>query len=206
MENPIFLCLLEVDGYVNAEPLSLPGLVLLTPRVFEDDRGFFLESWKASTFKALGIPTEFKQDNHSFSVRHTLRGLHYQMAPAAQGKLVRCVMGEIWDVAVDIRPESPTFGQWEGVVLNDANRNSLYLPPGFAHGFLVLSESAHVLYKATEEYEPSLDRGVRWDDPALAIAWPLPEGVQPLLSAKDQCLPGLADVAAWVSPVAPTQA
>ena len=172
-------------------PLQLPEVILIEPRVFTDDRGFFLETYKASEFAEHGIPEAFVQDNHSRSVKHVLRGLHYQNPPKAQGKLVRVVRGAIFDVAVDIRPSSPTFGEWVAEVLSDENQRMLYIPPGFAHGFLVLSDVADVVYKVTTEYAPELDRGILWSDPTLAIAWPL-QG-PPILSAKDAALPRLLE-------------
>lgn len=170
-------------------PLSIPEVILIQPRLFTDPRGFFLETYKYSEFQAHGIPETFVQDNHSRSVRGVLRGLHYQNPPQAQGKLIRVVRGAIYDVAVDIRPSSPTFGQWVSAVLSEENQHMLYVPPGFAHGFLVLSDLADVTYKVTAEYAPDLDAGILWNDPALAIQWPL-EG-PPLLSAKDAALPPL---------------
>ncbi len=169
--------------------LSIPEVILIQPRLFTDPRGFFLETYKYSEFQAHGIPETFVQDNHSRSVRGVLRGLHYQNPPQAQGKLIRVVRGAIYDVAVDIRPSSPTFGQWVSAVLSEENQHMLYVPPGFAHGFLVLSDLADVTYKVTAEYAPDLDAGILWNDPALAIQWPL-EG-PPLLSAKDAALPPL---------------
>ncbi len=170
-------------------PLQIPDVILITARVFDDARGFFLETYKYSEFAAHGIPETFVQDNHSRSVRGVLRGLHFQNPPQAQGKLVRVVQGEIFDVAVDIRPSSPTFGQWVGEILSEANQRMLYIPPGFAHGFLVLSEFADVSYKVTTEYAPELDSGIIWNDPTIQIQWPL-QG-SPLLSAKDAALPTL---------------
>ncbi len=170
-------------------PLQIPDVILISARVFEDARGFFLETYKYSDFAAHGIPETFVQDNHSRSVRGVLRGLHFQNPPQAQGKLVRVVRGEIFDVAVDIRPSSPTFGQWVGEILSETNQRMLYIPPGFAHGFLVLSELADVSYKVTAEYAPELDSGIIWNDPTIQIQWPL-QG-PPLLSPKDAALPTL---------------
>jgi len=170
-------------------PLQLPEVILIEPRVFPDERGFFLETYKHSEFAANGIPETFVQDNHSRSVRGVLRGLHFQNPPRAQGKLIRVVRGAIFDVAVDIRPGSPTFGQWVGETLSEENQRMLYVPPGFAHGFLVLSDLADVTYKVTEEYAPELDSGVIWNDPNIAILWPL-DG-PPILSPKDAALPPL---------------
>ena len=169
---------------------DLPGVVILTPRVFEDARGFFLESYNQETLRSHGIETVFAQDNHSKSSRGTLRGLHFQLSPAAQVKLVRVVRGTVWDVAVDIRAGSPTFGQWVGVELSAENFRQLYIPAGFAHGFCVISEEAEVLYKASHVYSPAHEKGILWDDPALRIAWPV---AQPLLSQRDRQLGTLAD-------------
>jgi dTDP-4-dehydrorhamnose 3,5-epimerase len=171
-------------------PLSLSGLMLIEPPVYADERGFFLETYKASRFAAHGIPEVFTQDNHSCSCRGVLRGLHYQVPPLAQGKLVRVVEGRIWDVAVDIRRGSPTFGRHQGVELSGEHAAMLWIPPGFAHGFVVLSEKAHFLYKCTAEYDRASERGIRWDDPELAIPWPL-RNVQ--VSPKDAALPRFAD-------------
>ncbi|TSE25632.1 dTDP-4-dehydrorhamnose 3,5-epimerase [Tepidimonas sediminis] len=178
-------------------PTAIPGVLLLEPRVFGDERGFFLESFNQRDFEAAtGLRgLAFVQDNHSRSRRGVLRGLHYQLPPRAQGKLVRVARGVVWDVAVDIRRDSPTFGRWVGVELSDANHRMLWIPPGLAHGFVVLSDEADFLYKTTDYYAPELERCIRWDDPQLAIEWPLqglPQG--PLLSAKDAAAPGLADL------------
>jgi dTDP-4-dehydrorhamnose 3,5-epimerase len=172
------------------EPLQIPDVILIRPRVFPDARGFFLETYKYSDFAANGIPERFVQDNHSRSTRGVLRGLHFQNPPRAQGKLVRVVSGEIFDVAVDIRPGSATFGQWVGEALSDENHHMLYIPPGFAHGFVVLSDVADVTYKVTAEYAPELDSGIIWNDPAIAIQWPVQV---PILSAKDAALPSLLE-------------
>jgi dTDP-4-dehydrorhamnose 3,5-epimerase len=169
---------------VEFERLSIPDVILVRPRVFGDERGFFLESWEKRKFAAGGIAADFVQDNHSRSVRHTLRGLHYQVEQP-QGKLVRVVDGAVFDVAVDLRQKSPTFGQWVGAELTAENRHVLWVPPGFAHGFLVTSDSADFLYKCTDYYAPQAERSIRWDDPHLAIDWPLPSGISPRLSAKD---------------------
>jgi dTDP-4-dehydrorhamnose 3,5-epimerase len=163
----------------------IPDVLLIEPRVFGDDRGFFYESFNQQAFdKAVGAEFRFVQDNHSRSARGVLRGLHYQLEPQAQGKLVRATRGTVFDVAVDIRPGSSTRGQWVGVELSEANHQQLWIPPGLAHGFLVLSDSADFLYKTTDYYAPSLERSIRWDDPTLAIAWPL-IGLTPVLSVKD---------------------
>ncbi|WP_310496399.1 dTDP-4-dehydrorhamnose 3,5-epimerase [Sandarakinorhabdus sp.] len=175
---------------MKVEATALPGVMLLTPRVFGDDRGFFLESWNASVFAAAGIGATFVQDNHSRSARGVLRGLHYQLANP-QGKLVRVTQGAVFDVAVDVRRSSPHFGQWVGAELSDTNKQMLYVPPGFAHGFVVLSDTADFLYKCTSLYDPASERSVRWDDPAIGIDWPTT--VSPTLSAKDAAAPCLAD-------------
>ncbi len=171
-------------------PLHIPDVILIEPRVFPDARGFFLETYKYSDFAAHGIPETFVQDNHSRSIRGVLRGLHYQNPPGAQGKLVRAVRGAIFDVAVDIRPDSATFGQWVGEMLSDENHHMLYIPPGFAHGFLTLSDVADVSYKTTAEYAPELDSGIIWNDPTIAIQWPVQT---PILSPKDAALPRLLE-------------
>lgn len=168
---------------MNVINTKIAEVKILEPKVFGDDRGFFLESYNARTFAALGLPTEFVQDNHSRSARNVLRGLHYQLT-RPQGKLVRAVVGSIWDVAVDVRRHSPTFGQWAAAELTAENKRMFWIPAGFAHGFVVLSESADVLYKATDFYAPEGERSIAWNDPELAIAWPH-EG-EPLLSAKDR--------------------
>jgi dTDP-4-dehydrorhamnose 3,5-epimerase len=166
------------------EPADIPDVVLIRPDVFGDPRGFFLESWEERKFAGAGLDVEFVQDNHSRSARHTLRGLHYQN-PQPQGKLVRVVTGRVFDVAVDIRRSSPTFGRWVGVVLSDENHAMLWVPPGFAHGFLVLSESADFLYRCTDFWAPAHEQTILWNDPDLQVAWPLPAGAQPQLSTKD---------------------
>lgn len=170
----------------RAGPLA--GLVIVQPRVFPDDRGFFFEAFKASEYHQAGIPELFTQDNHSRSTKGVLRGLHLQREPHAQGKLVRVSLGAVWDVAVDLRPGSPTLGQWFGLELSAENRTMFYIPPGFAHGFLTLSEVAEFQYKCTAEYHKASEAGVRWDDPRLAIAWPRLD-VPYLVSEKDQSLP-----------------
>ena len=172
-------------------PTRIPDVLLLEPKVFGDARGFFMESFNQQAFDAaVGHAVAFVQDNHSRSARSVLRGLHYQLPPHAQGKLVRVTSGRVFDVAVDIRPGSATFGQWAGAELNDSNHHQLWIPPGLAHGFLVLSDSADFLYKTTAYYAPAAERSLRWDDPALAIAWP-DLGMAPLLSAKDIAAAGL---------------
>ena len=173
--------------------LGLPGVLVIEPTVFGDDRGFFMESWNRRSFaEETGLDVSFVQDNHSRSVGGVLRGIHYQLAPCAQGKLVRVAAGSVWDVAVDLRRSSPAFGRWVGVELSAANHKQLWIPPGFGHGFLVLGESADVLYKATAHYAPDYDRSLRWDDPRLGIDWPL-DGVAPILSGKDAGAPLLDD-------------
>ena len=167
--------------------LAIPEVVLFEPRVFGDDRGFFFESFNQKIFKeATGLHREFVQDNHSKSSFGVLRGLHYQLAPMAQGKLVRVTQGEVFDVAVDIRKKSPTFGQWVGAILSAENKNQLWVPEGFAHGFMTLSESAEVLDKTTNFYSPEHERSIAWNDPAIGIEWPQLE--KTLLSEKDKKL------------------
>jgi dTDP-4-dehydrorhamnose 3,5-epimerase len=167
---------------MNVTPTALPDVRIIEPRVFGDDRGYFFESWNARTFAAGGIDATFVQDNHSRSRRGVLRGLHYQIEHA-QGKLVRCVCGEVFDVAVDLRRSSPTFGRAVGVALSADNRRMLWIPPGFAHGFVVLSDAADFLYKTTDYWHPEHERTLLWNDPALGIAWPLADA--PTLNAKD---------------------
>jgi dTDP-4-dehydrorhamnose 3,5-epimerase len=166
------------------EPTAIPEVVLIRPKVFGDSRGFFLESWEERKFAAAGIGVRFVQDNHSRSGRHILRGLHYQMQQT-QGKLVRVVTGAVFDVAVDIRRSSPTFGRWVGVTLSEENHHMLWVPAGFAHGFVVLSESADFLYRCTDFYAPQYERSILWNDPDIGVKWPLPAGAEPLLSPKD---------------------
>ena len=173
-------------------PTELPEVLLLEPRVFGDARGFFLESFNQRAFDAaLGRHVEFVQDNHSRSARGVLRGLHFQRPPHAQGKLVRVASGAVFDVAVDMRRSSPRFGRWTGAELSSENQRQLWIPPGFAHGFLVLSESADFLYKTTDYYAPAAEASLRWNDPVLAIRWPDP-GAPLYLSAKDEAAPLLA--------------
>ena len=175
---------------------NLGDALLLTPRVFTDERGFFFESWNQQSFNELlsansQSVVEFLQDNHSHSCRGVLRGLHYQLPPHAQGKLVRCVDGEIYDVAIDLRSSSRGFGQWNGLILSAANHKQLWVPPGFAHGFLTISEHAEVLYKTTDFWNRNSERAIRWDDPKLAINWPLEklQGARVQLSEKDAASP-----------------
>jgi dTDP-4-dehydrorhamnose 3,5-epimerase len=168
---------------MNVIPTAIPDVLILEPKVFGDSRGFFFESFNEKVFReATGVTAHFVQDNHSRSARGVLRGLHYQIKQP-QGKLVRCTQGEVFDVAVDIRRDSPTFGQWVGEILSEENKRQLWVPPGLAHGFLVLSESADFLYKTTEYYAPQYERSILWNDPDLAIEWPL--SLTPLLAAKD---------------------
>jgi len=178
---------------MKVTPTALPEVMLVEPKVFGDERGFFFESFNKKAFlAATGLAVDFVQDNHSRSVRHVLRGLHYQIRQS-QGKLVRVVQGEVFDVAVDIRRDSPTFGRWVGEHLSGENKKQLWIPPGFAHGFLTLSETAEVLYKTTDYYAPDHERCIVWDDPEIGIKWP--STAAPLLSAKDRSGGRLADVA-----------
>lgn len=163
---------------------TLPGVIQIEPKVYGDQRGFFMETFQAERFREAGLPDHFVQDNHSGSRQGTLRGLHYQIRQA-QGKLLRVVHGEIFDVAVDLRRSSPTFGNWEGVLLTAENHRQLWVPPGFAHGFYVLSEWAELVYKVTEFYAPEWERTLLWNDSALGIAWPLIDDLPPTLSPKD---------------------
>jgi dTDP-4-dehydrorhamnose 3,5-epimerase len=170
---------------MKATPLAIADVILLEPKVFGDDRGFFFESFNQQVFEeAVGYSVQFVQDNHSKSQRGVLRGLHYQLAPKAQGKLVRVIHGEIFDVTVDIRQDSPTYGQWVAEILSAENKKQLWIPPGFAHGFLTLSESAEFLYKTTEYYAPDYEQAILWSDPEIAIKWPINNS--PQLSHKDQ--------------------
>ncbi len=178
-------------------PTQLPEVVLIKPRVFGDARGFFLETCHQQKFAAAGIDQHFVQDNHSHSTRHTLRGLHFQVEKP-QGKLVRVSHGEVFDVAVDLRRSSPRFGHWVGVVLSDKNHHMLWVPPGFAHGYLTLSAEVDFLYKCTDFYAPQHERSVRWDDPHLAVRWPLGHGAEPLLSGKDAVAPLLSAAESYV--------
>jgi len=185
---------------MQVERLPLNGPLLLTPKVFGDDRGYFLESWNRRNFaEALGIPEaevpSFVQDNQSRSCRGVLRGLHYQVAPEAQAKLVRCVAGEIFDVAVDLRRNSPSFGQWTGARLSGTNHRQLWVPVGFAHGFLTLSDNAEVLYKTVGYWNRACERSLRWNDPDIGIEWPS-TGIEPMLADKDAAAPGLAEALA----------
>jgi dTDP-4-dehydrorhamnose 3,5-epimerase len=176
---------------MQIEPTAIPDVVIIEPKVFGDDRGFFYESFNERRFAELtGISARFVQDNHSRSARNVLRGLHYQIQQP-QGKLVRVVAGEVYDVCVDIRKTSPTFGQWVGVVLSAQNKRQLWIPEGFAHGFVVTSESAEFLYKTTDYWAPEHERSILWNDPAIGIDWPL--SGEPLLSGKDRDAKLLAD-------------
>jgi dTDP-4-dehydrorhamnose 3,5-epimerase len=171
---------------------KIPDVLLIQPKVFEDERGFFMETFRESEFCELGIRLKFTQDSHSGSQKGVLRGLHYQIQHP-QGKLVRAVVGEIFDVAVDIRKSSATFGQWAGVVLSAKNKQQLWIPPGFAHGFFVLSDWAEIVYKSTDNYAPEFERCILWNDPELNIEWPVQPGQNPLVSAKDSRGSGLKD-------------
>lgn len=161
---------------------DIKDLILVEAEILNDTRGFFHENYKRSSFQKNGIPIDFVQENRSFSNKNVLRGLHYQIEPHAQGKLVECLQGEIFDVAVDIRRSSPTFGKWAHVTLSDKQKTQFYIPPGFAHGFCVLSEQAYISYKCTAEYDPSSERSLLWNDPDINIAWPIKN---PILSEKD---------------------
>ena len=171
---------------------KIKDVVLIKPKVFGDNRGFFLESYKKSDFFENGIKVEFNQDNHSKSTAHVLRGLHYQTKPHMQAKIVRCVKGKIYDVAVDIRPNSKTFGQYVKVELSEENKQMLYIPEGFAHGFVVLSDDVEILYKASGEYAPHADRGILWNDKDINIDWGI--DFEPILSEKDKVQPRLNDI------------
>ena len=172
------------------QKLEIPEVILIEPQQWKDTRGFFLESYKRSAFSNNNIPQTFVQDNFVFSVQGVLRGLHYQKHPKSQGKLIVPLKGQIFDVAVDIRQGSPTYGKWVGKVLSADNLCMFYIPPGFAHGYCVLSEEAYVLYKVTEEYAPEFDRGIMWNDPKIGIQWPITE---PILSSKDTQLPSFKE-------------
>jgi dTDP-4-dehydrorhamnose 3,5-epimerase len=165
-------------------PTRIADVVLIKPKIFRDDRGHFLETWQEAKFSASGISPHFVQDNHSHSCQWTLRGLHYQ-SRQPQGKLVRVACGAVFDVAVDLRSSSSTFGQWVGTELNDREHHMLWVPPGFAHGFLALSETVDFLYRCTDFYAPQYERTIRWNDPQIGIEWPLPAEVAPLLATRD---------------------
>ncbi len=200
---------MEAERLRTAAGVEIEGPLLLTPKAFGDERGFFFESWNQRAFDPAAGPTVFVQDNHSRSAAGVLRGLHYQLPPHPQGKLVRCVLGAIFDVAVDIRRASPSFGQWVGAELSAENRAQLWVPAGFAHGFLTLSEHAEVLYKTTDFWSRDCERALPWDDSQLAIAWPLErlagasaQSVVPQLSAKDADAPDFADAPGFADAVA----
>ena len=177
---------------MNFLTTALEGVMLIEPLAHGDERGFFMETWRADAFARAGIEAAFVQDNHSRSRRGVLRGLHYQAAPHAQGKLVRAVSGAVFDVMVDLRRGSPSFGKWFGAELSAENRRMLWGPPGTAHGFLTLSDTADVVYKCTDFHAPSAEQAIAWDDPGLAIAWPLKPGERPGLSARDAAAAGFA--------------
>jgi dTDP-4-dehydrorhamnose 3,5-epimerase len=180
--------------------LELPGVILIEPRVYADERGFFMETYKQREFIAAGITESFVQENHSRSTRHTVRGMHFQRPPYAQAKLVRVVAGEICDVALDVRPQSRTFGRWVSVTLSAENRRMVYIPSWCAHGFCVTSAEAEVMYKTSSEYAVDHEVGVRWDDPDVGITWPVTD---PILSAKDRTLPSLRALAPSLVEAAP---
>lgn len=169
---------------MNIEHTPLGGVAIIRPDIFGDDRGFFVETWNKKTFADLGLPVDFVQDNHSRSRRGTLRGMHFQ-TEHTQGKLVRVTQGEVFDATVDVRADSPTCGQWFGITLTGAGGEMLWIPPGFAHGFYVLSDTADFLYKCTDFYHPQSEISLAWDDPSVGIEWPLPDNTPPELSAKD---------------------
>jgi len=171
-------------------PLTIADVILIEPKIFPDERGFFCETFKASDFAKVNLPTKFVQDNFSFSKKNVVRGLHYQKNPEAQGKLVSVIKGSVWDVAVDIRTDSSTFKKWVAAELSDTNNHMLYIPPGFAHGFITLTEDVHLLYKCTNEYNPQTDAGIRWNDPDISIEWPVNN---PIVSEKDATLPYIKD-------------
>jgi dTDP-4-dehydrorhamnose 3,5-epimerase len=177
---------------VKLIPTKIADLVIIEPKVFGDDRGFFMESWNRKVFADLGLDLDFVQDNHSRSARGVLRGLHFQQ-PNPQGKLVRVASGRVWDVAVDLRRSSPTYGQWAGVELSAANKRMFWVPPGFAHGFVSLEDGSDFIYKCTAFYDPASEHSLLWNDPALGIEWPL-DGIEPQLSAKDKVGKPLAEI------------
>ena len=182
---------------MNITETKIPDVKIIEPKVFEDERGFFMESFNQKIWKEkTGLKTNFVQDNHSRSGKKVLRGLHYQLPPYAQGKLVRCMVGEVFDVAVDIRKSSPTFGQWVGAILSSENKLQLWVPEGFAHGFVVLSDVAEFLYKTTDYYAPEYERCIHWDDKDLGVDWPLRE--KPQLSSKDAIAPIFQDAEVFV--------
>lgn len=170
---------------MKIEKLAIPEVLVITPKVFYDNRGFFMEIWNKKTFHESGLDFDFVQDNHSKSSRGTLRGIHYQIENS-QGKLVRVIQGRVFDVAVDLRKSSPTFGKWVGYILSDENKQQLWIPPKFGHGFYVLSETAEFEYKCTDIYNPKAERCIAWNDKTISVEWPIIEGLKPLLSAKDE--------------------
>lgn len=179
---------------MNVIKTEIPDVLIFEPKVFSDERGFFMESFNQKVFEeAVGRKIEFVQDNHSKSTKGVLRGLHYQVEPYAQGKLVRCIAGEVFDVAVDIRKDSETFGKWVGVNISSENKRQLWIPEGFAHGFLVLSDSADFLYKTSNYYSPIHERGIVWNDPTININWPI--NIDKILSEKDTILPSFINIA-----------
>jgi dTDP-4-dehydrorhamnose 3,5-epimerase len=175
------------------EKTFIDDLIIITPKIFSDKRGFFYENFKQSDFEKAGIKEKFIQDNHSLSAKGTIRGLHFQKKPFEQGKLVRCTKGCVWDVAVDLRKNSETFRKYFSIELSEENRQMLYIPPGFAHGFLALSDNAEFLYKCTKEYSPEADAGIRWNDPEISIKWPIDEK-DIIISEKDALLPLLNQI------------
>ena len=177
---------------MNFYPTKIPDVMIIKPQVFEDDRGFFMECYQKQEYAEAGIPFEFVQDNHSSSQGSTLRGLHYQVSHT-QGKLVRVIIGEIFDVAVDLRKSSPFFGKWVSAIISAENKYQLWVPPGFGHGFYALSPRADVIYKTTDYYDKQGERCIRWNDRDLGINWPIPEGVKPLISEKDAVAPLFKD-------------
>jgi len=177
---------------MNVIETGIAGLLLIEPRAFGDERGFFMESWNERTFAKQGIDARFVQDNHSRSARGVLRGLHYQIGSAQQGKLVRVTRGRVFDVAVDLRRSSPSFGRWAGFEISGENQRMLWIPPGFAHGFVTLEDETDFFYKCTDFYSPEHERSVLWNDPTIGIEWPL-DGLTPTLSPKDAAAPAFAD-------------
>lgn len=178
---------------MRIEPLKIDGSLFIIPDVYGDERGFFLEMWNRNSYREIGLDVDFVQDNHSRSQKYVLRGLHYQVNGTAQGKLVWVSSGTIFDVIVDLREDSPTYGKWDGRLLTATCHERLWAPPGCAHGFLVVSETADFHYKCTDYYSPKNERVLRWNDPALGIHWPIPFGIEPLVAARDATGPGFAD-------------
>ena len=176
----------------NVEKTPVAGLLVIEPKRFGDERGFFMETYKQSDFASIGIPEVFLQDNHSCSAKGVLRGIHFQRAPFAQGKLVRVLRGKVWDIAVDLRKNSPDFGKWFGIELSEENAKMFYIPAGFGHGFLSLEDDTHFVYKCTNEYNAACDGGIKYDDPDMAIDWKLGE-ITPVISQKDRNLPSLKE-------------